>query len=376
MHIRKEYVLIDSVIIWGCLMKKSLIALVIMITAICTVIVALFLLFSSIFYGIEPTLTLSLALAIIDTVALAFAIRELRERRDFLKIVEDAKETVWHAATLQGRREINDLLAETTRNAQKSVHHLSYVFATPEEEEEIEDLLTAIQRTCDKAQKSGRNVSLLFIGPPFEEKIDGAYKRLKAGAQVKFHQFARGTDFRFHIVDGKTIVIGVAEAPSKPSSLGYCIESQTLARILERDFWKIWNEATDYEVFVKQKVLDVIRSSFPKIELLSDRFKLPIAEIKRLVNSLESEGAVVYYADELPLSKEFLISKIVELIQKRKSAGASEICEYVARSLGMQESMPCVEKMLAQLQEIGTISYQNGRYSIKTNKEATNKMKE
>jgi len=304
------------------------------------------------FFGIfsfsltELSLAISLTLATLDTVALVFTIRELREKRSFLEKLASVQGTMEHAVKLIGRHKINRYLAETTEEAEETVHHLSYVFGTPEEDVEIEKLIRAIKQV-----KQRQNVELLFIGPPLEDKLDGAYLRFKAGAQVKFHPFARGCDCRFHIVDGKKVVIGVATAPSEPSSVGYFIESRTLARILEKEFLSLWNssECVDFESLAKEKILEVIHVSYPSFKVLSDRFNLPLEEIEELVNQLEKEGKIIRYSDSHAISKQKLSKLVLELLKECAPADLATISREVANKLGLRRSQRCVKTILTEL---------------------------
>jgi hypothetical protein len=170
---------------------------------------------------------------------------------------------------------------------------------TGEQEESVRKITTAIEQLTGKKNSS---VRIQYLLPKSQERLSVAYRYTQAGATVKFHPALLVSDLRYIIVDDRLTVLGLPSATGEdqPTREGYSIPSEALAEIFENQFQTKWEQAIDYDNYVRT-VLTEIRNHSPNVcsKLLSGRLSIPAEEIERLLSTDFSEFLVETVKTEL-----------------------------------------------------------------------------
>jgi hypothetical protein len=98
-------------------------------------------------------------------------------------------------------------------------------------------------------------------------------------------------DLRCTEIDNYTLLgLPSSAGENQPTREGYVIPSEGLAQVFLRQFQSRWEEATEYDHYLKD-VLSEIRNHNPTIstELLSSQLQIPETEVKRIL-SLDDWG--------------------------------------------------------------------------------------
>jgi hypothetical protein len=200
------------------------------------------------------------ALAIIDIILIVVVIVEISELQKHKAVTINAMDSITGSVSLLERDKVYVYLEQTARNANRYVHHVSFAQSSleindEEEKKRVNRFLSALETACRNLANHPNGPDVKILGPDLSSKIGGLWERkIIKGCDVRVSPYVPMYDIRVQIVDGKNVVIGIAE-PAKESERGFLIESETLATILDEMFMRVWNNSTSLDDSTEQVVL-------------------------------------------------------------------------------------------------------------------------
>ncbi len=140
----------------------------------------------------------------------------------------------------------------------------------------------AVARIVEALRKaSSRGVSIRYIVYPSPDRLTVAYAYKRAGALIRFHPYAGLADSRYTIIDGESVIIGIAgKEKEHPTRMGYVIRSRSLAQILERHFEDLWSEAEDFDSYLARLVREYSRGGAGPAEI-ARHLEVPVEEVEK-----------------------------------------------------------------------------------------------
>jgi hypothetical protein len=129
------------------------------------------------------------------------------------------------------------------------------------------------------AHMTKKGVSIKYLLPKFPDRLQIGIQYAKAGAEVHFSSCLMVHNFRYSVVDGKTLVLGIPESigEREATKKGYTIPSEGLAAIL-KDYFMGCENKTD----LKEYVQEVIKQTGATLEHLAREFHLDEKDLKQL----------------------------------------------------------------------------------------------
>lgn len=196
---------------------------------------------------------------------------------------------------LEGRKRLVEHLMETMRMLTRTEYFNAVLEAIRTSTKEIFGSITGAKpkgssKFFEKIVKeiemaSSRGVKIRYLMPKGREKLYVGYRYTKAGAEVRYHRGLVVYDLRHMVVDDRIVVMGFPEkvGVEQPTRTGIKIESESLAKIFKERFERLWEEATPYDVYLKDLVEDIRRAN-PEIskDLVSKQLEIPMEEIDRV----------------------------------------------------------------------------------------------
>lgn len=258
---------------------------------------------------VDPLLII---VVLIETIALVFHSFSTHKAN---QATAEAVRAIGASVTLLERNKVYLRLVETTQNAKRYIHHLSFAQSTSttgddEERKRVGQFLDALGAACrnlPRGQSSRADVKIL--GPDWPEKIGGLWERQLAGCEVRVSAEVSNYDVRIQVIDDRTIVLGVGPL-SRESERGFLIESYLLADVLNDRFMKLWTDefTKPLEPHTIRIVMSQVKATLPKGELeeiITNYLHVPTQEItNKILTLLERTEHLtgfdgVFYKNEL-----------------------------------------------------------------------------
>jgi hypothetical protein len=156
---------------------------------------------------------------------------------------------------------------------------------TPEQRNQVEGILEQIRGA------RSRNVTVQYLLPKTYDRIAIANRYKEAGAELRYHPGLVVSDIRYMIVDGKYAVLGLPSAAGEdePTREGYVIPSEGLAQVLLQQFQDRWLQATTYDDYLREVLLEV-KGHDPTVsyQLLSSRLDVSESDVRRILSAAEN----------------------------------------------------------------------------------------
>lgn len=187
---------------------------------------------------------LGLLIALISAEILMFYVmhRERTQRQDLVKSMLETRRVF-------GREDYLSLIDAGIKQAETEVLFITRSMTTPEREPLMKRIIRA-----SMAKKKRRGFIHRGIVAPRHDTIEGAYELIeRAAIDIRFHDYCNLAGLRYVIIDKRKTILGVGK-PDEPSEESYSIESYTVAKALEAEFEKLWNddEAMTFPEYVRK----------------------------------------------------------------------------------------------------------------------------
>ncbi len=127
---------------------------------------------------------------------------------------------------------------------------------------------------------TGKGVKIRYLLPKFPDRLRIGLQYTKAGAEVFFSSCLLVHNFRYLVVDGETIVLGMPDEKGEKEATkkGYTIPSEGLA-VLLRDHFGSCEDRTE----LKDYIQEVLRQTGANLDHLAKEFNLNPKDLKELV---------------------------------------------------------------------------------------------
>lgn len=212
-------------------------------------------------------LLLESVLLIATVIMLLYAIHEGKRRDDLLK-------EVGRAIRVLTRQEYFFSIMDAMLDAQQEI--IGCITGRPPTGAEI-GMTRHIADVIATMAKKG--VSIKYLLPKFPDRLKIGIQYAKAGAEVHFSSCLMVHNFRYSVVDEKTVVLGIPEAigEREATKKGYTIPSEGLAAILKNYFKDCENRTS-----LKEYLQEVIKQTGATLEHLAKEFHLDKKDLKQL----------------------------------------------------------------------------------------------
>lgn len=212
-------------------------------------------------------LLLESVLLIATVVMLLYAIHEGKRRDDLLK-------EVGRAIRVLTRQEYFVSIMDAMLDAQQEI--IGCITGRPPTGTDI-GMTRHIADAIAHMTKKG--VSIKYLLPKFPDRLQIGIQYAKAGAEVHFSSCLMVHNFRYSVVDGKTVVLGIPESIGEREATrkGYTIPSEGLAAILKNNFIDCENKTG-----LKEYLKEVIKQTGATLEHLAREFHLDEKDLKQL----------------------------------------------------------------------------------------------
>ncbi len=173
---------------------------------------------------------------IVEIFILFNARKETRERKELIAELGLTRRKL-------GRESYLEMIKKGLKDAKESIIFV----ATSLEKKKPTDELYAIIENLDLKDYRG-------IVPDESAKIEAMIQLKKRGVEVKVHNFASVSNFRFNVIDEEKVIIGLSLREDEPSTEGILIENKVLAKILTDFFNNLYQRAKPLEDFIEESV--------------------------------------------------------------------------------------------------------------------------
>jgi|SRR5208337_3704150 len=226
---------------------------------------------------------LTAVLLIVELVLLLATLSLIVLARRESKGRENLLQQMSHTARMVSRQEYFNSVHFVMQNAKNSIKGSITGSAptTSEQKDQVQAIIDYIRVARN------RNVSIQYILPRSPDRVVVANRYRDAGAEIRLHPGILVSDLRYTVIDNNYTVLGLPSSAgeNQPTREGYVIPSEGLAQVFLRQFQNRWEEATEYDHYLKD-VLSEIRNHNPTIstELLSSQLQIPETEVKRILS--------------------------------------------------------------------------------------------
>ena len=125
-----------------------------------------------------------------------------------------------------------------------------------------------------------KGVKVRYMLPKFPDRLHVGCLYTNAGAEVLYSPCVLSDDFRYTVVDGAVVIIGVPDTKSSKvaTGKGFKIPSEGLATLLKQNFM-----TCDNTVSFKEFAQETLKQTGASIEALAHEVKLDPADLKRAI---------------------------------------------------------------------------------------------
>ena len=169
---------------------------------------------------------------------------------------------------------------QNTKELYQGFHHRSRAHH-PEQNDQVQAIIDYI-RTARR-----RNVAIQYILPKTPDRVVVANKYREVGAEVRFHPGILVSDLRYTVIDNNYTVLGLPSSAgeNQPTRERYVIPSEGLTQVFPRQFQTRWDEATEYDQYLKELLREItIHNPAISTELLSSQLQTQESEVKRILS--------------------------------------------------------------------------------------------
>jgi len=196
---------------------------------------------------------------------------------------ENLLQQMSHTARMVSRQEYFNSVHFVMQNAKNSIKGSITGSAptTPEQNDQVQAIIDHIRTARE------RNVAIQYILPKTPDRVVVANKYREVGAEVRFHPGILVSDLRYTVIDNNYTVLGLPSSAgeNQPTREGYVIPSEGLAQVFLRQFQTRWDEATEYDQYLKELLREItIHNPAISTELLSSQLQIQESEGKRLMS--------------------------------------------------------------------------------------------
>jgi hypothetical protein len=221
------------------------------------------------FLNLEFTLLLlESGLLIATVIMLTYSIRE-GKRRDRLL------EEIGRVTMVLTRQEYFFSIMEAMLDAKQEI--IGCITGRPPASADERDMTKHIADTIEHMSKKG--VSIRYLLPKFPDRLQVGLLYKKAGAEVCFSSCLMVHNFRYTVVDGKIVVLGMPgrTGEKEATKKGYTIPSEGLASLLKFSF-----NGCEAKMNLKDYLPEVIKQTGATPEHLAREFHLDQQDLEKL----------------------------------------------------------------------------------------------
>ncbi len=213
-------------------------------------------------------LLLESLLLIVTVILLIFNIFEGKQRDMLLR-------EVGRATQVLSRQEYFHSLMDSMLDAKvEIIGYITGSYPTGDDVKMTQHIVDAI------ARMTAKGVRIKYLLPKFPDRLHVGIKYAKAGAEVRFSSCLMVHNFRFSVIDGRMVVIGIPESVGEKEATkkGYKIPSEGLATILKGYF-----ENCEQQTSLKDYLQEVIGHTGATTEDLAREYHLDEEDLKKHV---------------------------------------------------------------------------------------------
>ncbi len=180
---------------------------------------------------------------IVEIFILLNARKETRERKELIAELGLTRRKL-------GRESYLEMIKKGIKDAKRSIIFV----ATSLEKRKSTDELYGIMENLNLEIYRG-------IVPDESAKIEAMVELQKRGVELKVHNFASVSNFRFNVIDEEKVIIGLSLREDEPSTEGLLIENKVLAKILTDFFNNLYQRAKPLDQFIEESVQILVEAN-------------------------------------------------------------------------------------------------------------------